>query len=136
MIQRFVDEFMAERAQLRAVFAARRPRNYREIVEAVVRLLSETSHNGALLDPERITEIDHGSHQGTLLYVVAETGYPPGTYWAVAVHYGSCSGCDTLESIRDYSRDDFPPTDQQLDQYLILALHIVQGLRQISGYGV
>jgi len=48
------------------------------------------------------------------------------------VSYGSCSGCDTLEAIRDYSGDT--PTEKQLDEYMTLALHVVQGLRQISGY--
>jgi len=66
-----------------------------------------------------------------LLFVVAAEGYQPSTYWAVKVEYGSCSGCDTFESIREYG--NAPPTDEQAKKYFTLALHIVQGLREVGG---
>jgi hypothetical protein len=47
------------------------------------------------------------------------------------VGYGSCSGCDTLQATKDYS--DEKPTPDQVSQYMILALHIVQGFKQLGG---
>jgi len=41
-----------------------------------------------------------------------------------------CSGCDTLEGIRGY--EDGTPTDEQANEYLTLALHIVQRLKVIG----
>ena len=81
-------------------------------------------------DPERIHRIDDGNYQGTLVYVIGEKGYQPDKYWYVKVDYGSCSGCDTLEGIRDYTDD--APTDEQAKDYMTVALHIVQGMKPME----
>jgi len=44
--------------------------------------------------------------------------------------YGSCSGCDTLQAIQGYS--DESPSDEQVKDYMELALHIVQGLKKME----
>ena len=62
--------------------------------------------------------------------MIAAGGYQPWEYWYVKVGYGSCSGCDTLEGIRDYP--DEPPTKEQIDAYMTLALHIVQGFKSMQ----
>ena len=82
--------------------------------------------------------IDDGDYQGTLLYIIPEKGYQPSEYWAVKVSYGSCSGCDTMESIRsDYEpehwEDDYKPSDQQIDLLWTEALHMMQGMKTIGG---
>ena len=46
------------------------------------------------------------------------------------VGYGSCSGCDTLEGIRHYNDDK--PTEEQVRDYMTLALHIVQGMKRMG----
>lgn len=54
-----------------------------------------------------ITEIDHGSYQGTLFYVIS-VAYDPviPEYLTTYVEYGTCCGCDTLQSIQyDDSRE-------------------------------
>lgn len=55
-------------------------------------------------DKDRITEINHGDYQGTLIYAVAEQGYQPSNYIYCSVYYGSCSGCDALQSAYAYGR--------------------------------
>jgi hypothetical protein len=45
--------------------------------------------------------------------------------------YGSCSGCDTLQSINSYSED--LPNQSQLDGYMTLCLHLVQRMKRLSG---
>lgn len=133
MIQQFIERFNAGSDQLRERFAAAHPDDYDDIVRAVVEVIANPDGYDQP-DPERITTIDHGDYQGTLLYVIGADGYQPSTYWAVDVGYGSCSGCDTLQDIHAYSSE--PPTPEQVKGYMTLALHIVQEIRQIAGYGM
>ncbi len=130
MIKEFVDLFMAKKPELERVFKEKHPDDYEEIVNAVVNILHTDEYGG--IDPKRIHEIDDGDYQGTLLYVIADSSYQPDEYWYVKVGYGSCSGCDTLQDIND-SCDDKPPTDEQVKDYMALALHIVQGLKKMEG---
>jgi hypothetical protein len=129
MIQKFVNRFMAAKGVLRETFAAKHPDTYIDIVKAVVSVIGEEGPYGEP-DATRIHQIDDGDYQGTLVFVIAARGYQPSEYWYVKVSYGSCSGCDTLESIRDYSDD--PVTKEQLDAYMTLALHIVQGFKSMQ----
>jgi hypothetical protein len=131
MIAEFVSAFMARKEDLRAQFAAEHPGSYKDIVHAVVTILTDPADDEyGRPDPTRIHQIDDGDYQGTLVFVIAASGYQPSDYWFVKVGYGSCSGCDTLEGIRSY--DDNPPTAEQVEQYLTLALHIVQGLKAMQ----
>lgn len=132
MIQAFVDRYQAREHELRARFAERHPGSYESIVKAVVELLHDPDDYGSI-DPERIHAIDDGDYQGILLFVIAASGYQPSDYWYVRVGYGSCSGCDTLEAIREEKWDD-PPSTRQVEDYLTLALHVVQGLRPMQEY--
>lgn len=130
MIPEFVAKFDAARPALLERFKSKHPENYEAIVRAVVEVLHDPNGYGTP-DPTRIHRIDDGDYQGTLLFVIAAEGYQPSTYWAVKVGYGSCSGCDTFEAIREYG--DAPPTDEQAKEYFTLALHVVQGLREVCG---
>lgn len=130
MIQKFVDRYMDRKDELRALFAEKHPEEYKSIVQAVVKVLHGEYEDGSP-DPERIVEVDHGDYQGTLVYIIGATGYQPRTYWAVMVGYGSCSGCDTLQAICGGYSDD-PPTEEQINDYMTLALHIVQKIKLIG----
>lgn len=80
------------------------------------------------LDIENITEIDNGEYQGTLLYLIPFKTYQPCEYEYLMtyVNYGSCSGCDTLESIlSDGEYDSKVPTVQQLKDYMSLCRDLV-----------
>lgn len=129
MINKFVDRWEQRKEFIRAKFAKKHPDNYTEVVKNVIEELHDDNDYESI-DPTRITVIDHGDYQGTLLFVIAASGYTPSTYWAVKVYYGSCSGCDTLERIKGYS--DETPTEDQVREYMILAMHIVQGLKLIG----
>lgn len=129
MIQEFVKQWEARKSEIQAIFAENHPENYKAIVVAVVGILGEADEYSKP-DPERIHEIDDGDYQGTLIYVIGATGYQPSDYWYVKVGYGSCSGCDTLESIKDYSSDK--PSEAQVKDYMTLALHIIQGIKKMG----
>lgn len=129
MIKEFVDRFMEKKLELQAVFAAKHPEDYKDVVKAVVSVLNN-SEDYVSIDPNRIHEIDDGHYQGMLVYVIGATGYQPSEYWYVKVDYGSCSGCDTLLEIRRYS--DEKPTEKQVQDYMALALHVVQGIKRMG----
>ena len=129
MIQAFVDRFMEKKDELRGVFYEKHPDEYLDIVKAVVSVLSDEEYGD--MDITRIHVIDDGDYQGTLVFVIAEIAYQPHKYWYVRVSYGSCSGCDTLKAIRGYGEDD-KPTKEQVDDYMQLALHIVQGIKKMG----
>lgn len=128
MIQEFIDRFNQQRSSIRAEFAANPPRQYADLVAVVIKHVAGDAYGH--MDLERIHCIDDGSYQGTLVFVIAAEGYQPSDYWYVKVSYGSCSGCDTLEAIARHS--DEPATKQQLNDYMTLALHIVQGLKRME----
>jgi hypothetical protein len=130
MIEAFTKAWFANLHTMREKFAAKHPKGYKEVVRAVVEMLAGASDEYDKPDPERIHEIDDGDYQGTLVYVIGGSGYQPSRYWYVKVGYGSCSGCDTLQAICGYSRR--PPNDEQVRGYMTLALHIVQGLREMG----
>jgi hypothetical protein len=130
MIKDFVEKFEKNKEALRAKFAAKHPDNYAEVVKNVIEILREESANKTAPDPERIHQIDDGNYQGTLVYIIAECGYQPDIYWYVKVSYGSCFACDILEGIRRYDSDQ--PSEQQVKDYMILALHIIQGLKLMN----
>jgi hypothetical protein len=129
VIERFTKIWFANQASVRAKFTTAHPDSYKDVVTAVIQVIKEALQDDweDKPDPQLIHEIDDGDYQGTLVYVIAAEGYQPSTYWYVKVSYGSCSGCDTLQGIREY--EDDPPTEKQVDAYMTLALHIVQGLR-------
>jgi hypothetical protein len=129
MIQTYVDRFMAPEGQatLRAALSQAHP-SYRSLVTDVIKVIAADDYDAP--DPERIHEIDDGDYQGTLLYVIGARGYQPSDYFYVKVRYGSCSGCDTLQGIREYQ--ETPPREDQIKDYMTLALHIVQGLKKLG----
>lgn len=133
MIQEFVDRFIKAQPTM---FTEKHPGGYTDIVREVVKSIT-TDDYWDNPDPERIHLIDDGHYQGTLVYVIAETGYQPSTYWVTKVYYGSCSGCDTFQSIQsgaeyDYESGEYAkPTPEQAKDYQQLALHVVQNMVKI-----
>jgi hypothetical protein len=130
MIEAFTKSWFANLHAMREKFTAKHPDDYKEVVRAVVHMLADASTECDKPDPKRIHEIDDGDYQGTHVYVIGAQGYQPSRYWYVKVSYGSCSGCDTLQAISEYSSD--PPNSKQVSEYMTLALHIVQGLREMG----
>lgn len=82
---------------------------------------------------EEVTVIDYGDYQGTQILVFCKDTYQPDlseTYYT-HVYYGSCSGCDTLLAIMNYDWDK-KPTDEQVKDYMTLALHMVQHIKRFE----
>src|SRR6185312_2360930 len=117
--------------------------NYRYLVAKVIEFIfndEESEFTGDDYDCEKITEINNGSYQGTLLYMIPEKGYQPSEYQYLMtyVNYGSCSGCDTLKALQRQVEDifdeysDYTPeaeaekTAQAVKDIMSLCLHLVQ----------
>lgn len=124
MIKKFVQEFEDKKEVFKELYSKKHPEAYKDIIVNVAAILDTD------MDATRIHEINDGEYEGTLLYVIAEKRYTPSVYWYVKVAYGSCSGCDTLQDIR--GRGHEAPTQQQIDDYMTLTLHIVQGLKRME----
>ena len=126
MIQEFVDRFMANKDILRANLQKLEYPRYLDLIKATIEVITSDGDFDETPDPSRIYEINDGDYQGTLVYIIGATGYQPYDYWYIKVSYGSCSGCDTLESIM-WGTDD--PREEMLDDMILLCLHLVQGLK-------
>lgn len=77
------------------------------------------------LDGAKIEEFGHDDHQGSALLVVQRNSW--GGFYVVAVDYGSCSYCDTIQSIQ--TEDD---AGKRADLFATEILHLVQGLQRVG----
>lgn len=107
--------------------------SYKSLLENTVKILFGENYDcSGMPDFERITEIDNGNYQGTLVFVIGGKGYQPSVedHWYTSVYYGSCSGCDTLQGISEYS--DELPSEDQIQQYWTLCLHMIQKMKRMT----
>lgn len=129
--------FDAKRDELVASFTKEAPGSYQEILERCLRAVRDNlGSEYDCPDPDRITRIDHGSWQGTLVFVIGEGGYQPDDYYVTKVGYGSCSHCDAFEAIEsnyhEYDDEgDSIVTEAAAKQYLTLGLHMLQRMVKV-----
>lgn len=110
--------------------------SYKTLVELVVKHILNDEDNkwkSQTWDDTNITLIDDGDYQGTQLFLIPTKIYQPGPYDYLLTYadYGSCSVCDTLEGIQSIHYGE-KPTDEQVSDYMLLCLHLVQ--RMVKPY--
>ena len=130
-----VKQWEEYKEDLREVLSRRgMAKNYTELVRLTfsiaVKLLREDD-DYSTLNVKKMTEIDDGNYQGTLIFIIPTEAYQPTRFEYLITHvsYGSCSGCDTLLSTTEYSTDT--PNEEQLDDLMTLCLHLVQNAKQL-----
>jgi hypothetical protein len=128
MIKELVDRFIQAKPEIARKFAKTHTNSYEDMFRIILNQITEEDENWP--NPEEIETVDFGDYQGMLIMIVAGFGYQPQHHWATNVFYGSCSGCDTLQGIHEYSESK--PTDEQVEDYMTLALHLVQKMVKIS----
>ena len=130
MITEFIEIYEEKKNQIREAISKGHPESYAALVKIVLTEMFDDSEDYSC-DPDctKIHKIDDGDYQGTLLFIIPERTYQPHKYWAIKVYYGSCSGCDTLQAISEYSSD--LPTEEQIKDYMNLSLNIVQWMKEI-----
>lgn len=132
MIKEFIERFQEIKPALLEQFSKEEPESYEDIFKQTIKMMFENSEdtyssNSETPDPERITVIDNGDYQGTLVFVVASKSYQPSDYWVSTVDYGSCSGCDTFQAYSTYG--DNP--EESAPHTLTMALHMIESMKKI-----
>lgn len=104
--------------------------SYTAIVEKIIELILNKGDEFEQYST-KIDVIDHGDYQGTNLFIIHKDTYQPGISDYLITHnsYGSCSGCDTLQSIHEYG--DGLPNESQIKDYMTLSLHLVQRMKYL-----
>lgn len=104
--------------------------SYTVIVEKIIELILNKGDEFEQYST-KIDVIDHGDYQGTNLFIIHKDTYQPGISDYLITHnsYGSCSGCDTLQSIHEYG--DGLPNESQIKDYMTLSLHLVQRMKYL-----
>lgn len=132
MIQRFVDAWERGKKPLR-LFFQEKPGSYDDVVVAVLSAMRFAVPEGERIhfpDPACTTVIEGVDYHGANTYILSTTGGGE-PEWYVRVSYGTCSHCDTLDSI-EYG-DTLESREEAIDQCMALALHIVQNIREFEG---
>ena len=106
--------------------------SYKKIVTKIFELCLPMADEFFGFDLSKMKVIDDGDYQGTQIFIIPKNMYQPSIYDYIMTntYYGSCSSCDTLLSIYNYN--DGLPTDEQVKDYMTLALHLVQKLKWLA----
>jgi hypothetical protein len=106
------------------------PNSYVDLVKFLFRNVLTAVEEGTHYDTEGITVVDDGDSQGTLIFIIPMDTYQPtiSEYMMTYVFYGSCSGCDALESILCDDGD----REQQISDLTSLCLNLVQNTRYLD----
>lgn len=134
MIKEIIQKWELNKSKLEDYFKTTEQKEYsgyKEILGKIIELIlnDENDFDYKNYDANKITEIDDGDYQGTLVYLIPKNTYQPsiGDYLITYVYYGSCSGCDTLLGISEY--EDKLPSENQVKEYMTLALHLIQKMK-------
>ena len=135
MIKEFVEKWNKYKNNLEEFFRNTKQEKYSSY-EEIVKILFDKVINKDEEEPfdtENICVIDDGSYQGTQIFILHKDTYQPGIedYVYTNTYYGSCSGCDTLLRISSY--DEGLPDEEQIKEYMTLALHLLQKCEYMYG---
>ena len=137
MIKKYIDLWQKNKASMKDFLKRTRQENldYKLLLSKTIELSINCDLNDYdKLDTENIIEMGDGDYQGCLVYVISPckayvTSPYPNSYVTTYVWYGSCSGCDALEGIREY--DDGLPNDNQIESYMLLCLHMLERMKKL-----
>ena len=135
MIQEVIKQWDENKHKLEEYFRTTKQEeysgSYKAILQKVIELVVTEKDEYNKYDATKITVVDDGDYQGTQLFLIPTDTYIPSVedYLITHTYYGSCSGCDTLQAISSY--DDDLQTEEQVKEYMTLALHLVQKMKRI-----
>ena len=136
MIQEIIKRWEENKYKLEEYFSTTKQEkygSYEAIVQQIFELVINSDEDSyERFNVNKMTVIDDGNYQGTQIFIIPKDTYQPNIddYLITHTYYGSCSGCDVIEGIRNYSSG--LPTEQQVKEYMILALHLVQKMKRIT----
>ena len=131
MLKIVVEKWWKNKNKLEAAYRFKTGWNscsYLDIVKETINSILNDNGGYTKWDIEHITEIDNGDYQGTYLYLIPENTYQPSAdeYLMTYVYYGSCSGCDTLQAIQEWSEG--PLKEDQIKEFMMLSLHLLENM--------
>jgi len=131
MILEFVKQWEERKYILEEWLTNNMPSSYEDIYKKLFGLVITEpldSYGAYEWDWNRYQCIDDGDYQGTQIFVLCNGSYQPSLtdYIFTEVAYGSCSVCDTFESIREIQWEEELPNQEQVNRFMTLALHMVQ----------
>lgn len=147
MINEFVKAWDKNNQELLKLFEKESPTSYQDIVEKLVTVVLNpyfTSNENEVYYPlnqglniSRMTVINDGAFQGTILYIIPCYTYEPSMrdYYITNNEYGSCSGCDTFEWIEDNFNIGFEESEDIIGaakEFHTLALHLLQSFKSLG----
>lgn len=129
MVQKFIDAWNKEQQNLKAklqhdcLMGYDQDYTYDTLVRFAWTIATSTMPDCRKVDLKNMKILDSGDYQGDYLFLAPlGTEYcGPGDYIYVFVEYGSCSYCDTLQSVQD---DDDP--EERAQYYWQMILNIIQ----------
>lgn len=137
MIKEFINKWDKYNKDLEKYFKENEQKkysNYKEIVKLLFDIVINRNEcfDYDKFDTKNILVIDDGNYQGTQIFILHKSSYQPSLkeYVYTNTYYGSCSGCDTLQSISCY--DEGKPNKIQLKEYMELSLHLLQKLKYMG----
>lgn len=133
MLTKITDKFIEKTDTIKLILSTKQPTDYEELLRIAISAIYDEydlDWKTPLPDPERITKINNGSYNGTLLFVICAGAYENSKFYYTSVYYGSCSVCDAFERIRNY--DDENPNEEQINDYFTLMLHMMQRMKLID----
>lgn len=139
MIKYCLEKWDANKEKLRKVLSGENLEaiEYKDLVKMVVRyvLNDENEYDYERWDYDRITEIDNGDYQGTLLYLIPKNTFQPSEYdYLMAyVNYGSCSGCDALQYLQSLIYPNH--TEKNVNDFMTLCKDILTSIIKPYNYG-
>lgn len=107
---------------------------YADIVKAIFERVINPSieREWEKYDIEKMTIVNDGDYQGTLIFLIPKNVYQPDAYDYIVTHnyYGSCSGCDALQSYQFATEGK-----ARIDGIMMIALHLVEKMKPLYGRG-
>ncbi len=125
MILNYVKQWEERKHLLEQWLNENEPNSYESIYEMLFNLvvIKPNDDEYSEWDWGRFVKIDDGTFQGNEIYILCSNEYQPSLtdYIFTSVAYGSCTVCDTFQSI-----EMLEDKAERVKQYMTLALHMVQ----------
>lgn len=138
MDKKFIEEWLRAKEDIRKTLSESHVTNYYDLVQKVLKAIGGGEDTSFPLDHRGLKVLKGGcSYSGENIYVFQDKSYY-GAWYYVRVVYGSCSTCDSLLYIKEDLAGEDPRkvNAKQLRAYMLMALHIVENIKEFEGKGV
>jgi len=138
MILEIINKWEKNKSKLEEYFKTTKQEEY-QCYETIVRKIFEicinvSDRNCDNFNLDKLTVInDAFYYDGTQIFIIPKNDIQPcaDDYIVTDTRYGSCSASDTLKRI-SMNSDETIPNEEQLKEYMTLALHLVQKMHWLS----